>query len=173
MLPFHTCGMLKVIPWNTQYACITKAYNMACGVVDTKADEPESVVQVASATTATTTTTAPLPPISPPIIPPHTPYTRNCRCGIQAFAVNCDRKLCKHDCVTLGGCSLSGHGGTRPLTRPRTSLGSSTARPSRWRRASCPPIPGASAGEEDTCVVLVQDVINTCAPSRFKICTPF
>ena len=141
-----------------EYSCITTAYNMGCDVVDAKAVAPEPVVApVSSATTATTGTRKPSSGTQFRFLPDSC-IERVCRCGKTAFAVNCDRQKCKHDCVSLGGCSLSGHGGTRSVTRPRLSLpGSSSSRPgaSNWRRLSAPPLTGASAGEEETCVVVV------------------
>jgi len=81
----------------------------------------------------------------------HFQASAGCRCGSTAVTINCDRKLCKHECIFRGGCSLSGHGGDRPVRRSRSVGGFPPHRRSAWRRASAPPLTCATEGEEDRC----------------------
>ena len=129
-----------------EYPCISTSNHMGCGVHDVKADELDHRQSLYSATTAMAGATR--FSCGAQFRLPVTRNRTNCRCGKRAVAANCDRQKCKHECVRLGGCSLSGHGGTRPVIRPRLSLPSTSRQgASNWRRCSAPPLTCASAGE--------------------------
>jgi hypothetical protein len=128
-----------------------------------------------------------LPPSSPVEHHRLNPSANLCpKCHRKCIAAACDRKLCRSDCISMGGCSYRDH----PRSTPSSSIPTTThiapsrsqcTRPVDFESASNEPplspedflIPVQSTQPSSTPDIVISQAVTTLSNSQPSLATPF